>query len=73
MPRARSPLALGWEAARANAVPGFILQAMMLALLVAYYVSPATASVLNQIAEYKRRHELAFVVLAAIAAGAVLP
>ena len=69
----RTPLALGWEAARANALPGFILQAMMLALLVAYYVSPATASLLNQIAEYKRQHGFIFVVLAAIAAGALLP
>lgn len=70
---ARTPLSLGWEAARANALPGFILQAMMLALLVAYYSSPATASALNQIAEYKRQHEFWFVVLAAIGAGAFLP
>ena len=75
MPRDRShsALTLGWEAARANALPGFILQAMMLALLVAYYSSPAVASVLNHVAEYKREHALAFVVLAAIAAGALLP
>jgi hypothetical protein len=71
--RSRTPLALGWEAARANALPGFILQAMMLALLVAYYVSPATASALDQIAEYKKQYGLIFVLLAAIAAGALLP
>jgi hypothetical protein len=71
--RSRTPLALGWEAARANALPGFILQAMMLPLLVAYYVSPATSSALNQIADYKKQHGLTFVVLAAIAAGALLP
>jgi hypothetical protein len=69
----RTPLALGWEAARANALPGFILQAMMLALLVAYYVSPAAASSLNWIAEYKKQHGPIFVLLAAIAAGALLP
>ncbi len=51
--RFRTPLALDWEAARANALPGFILQAMMLALLVAYYVSPAISSALDQIADYK--------------------
>jgi len=75
MPRDRShsALTLGWEAARANALPGFILQAMMLALLVAYYSSPAVASMLNRVAEYKREHALAFVVFAAIAAGALLP
>jgi hypothetical protein len=75
MPRSRprTPLGLGWEAACANALPGFILQAMMLALLLAYYLSPATASVLNQIAEYKKQHGLFFVLLAAIGAGALLP
>jgi hypothetical protein len=69
----RTPLSLGWQAARANAVPGFVLQALMLALLVAYYSSPATASALDHIAEYKRQHGLTFVVVAAIAAGALLP
>jgi hypothetical protein len=75
MPRAqsRTPLALGWEAARANAIPGSLLQAMMLALLVAYYFNPATASALNHIADYKKQHGLIFVLLAAIAAGALLP
>ena len=69
----RNPLALGWEAARANAVPAFILQAAMVALLVAYYVSPAAAAALNRLAEYKQKHGLAFVIVAAIAAGALLP
>ena len=75
MPRthSRTPLALGWEAARANALPAFVLQAAMIALLVAYYVSPATASALNRVAEYKTQHTLIFVVVAAIAAGALLP
>ena len=31
----RTSLALGWEAAKANALPGFILQAAMLAVLIA--------------------------------------
>src|SRR3954468_9698977 len=73
MRRDRSPLALGWEAARANALPGLILQAMMIGLLVAYYLSPAAGAALNQIAEYKKQHQFAFVVLAAVAAGAFLP
>ena len=46
---------------------------MMLAVLVAYYMNPATALALNQVAQYKRQHGLAFVIVAAIAAGAVLP
>jgi hypothetical protein len=69
----RTPLALGWEAAKANAVPGFILQGAMLLILIAYYLSPPFANFLNEVAEYKQRHGLAFVVVAAAVAGAVVP
>src|SRR5438045_9614965 len=69
----RTSLALGWEAARANAVPAFILQGAMLAVLIAYYLSPACADFLNRLAHYKEQHGLVFVVIAAILAGAILP
>jgi hypothetical protein len=71
--RKRTALALGWEAARANAIPGFILQGVMLLLLVGYYVSPQVTTVFNRIALYKQAHHFPFVVLAAVAAGALLP
>lgn len=70
---ARTPLALGWEAARANVLPGLLLQALMLTLLVAYYVSPAAARALNHLAAYKQEHGIVFVLVAAITAGALLP
>ena len=66
-------LALGWEAAKANAVPAFILQGAMLLILISYYLSPACADFLNRLAHYKEEHGLVFVVLAAILAGAVVP
>src|SRR5438067_11249847 len=69
----RTSLALGWEAARANAVPAFILQGAMLAVLISYYLSPACADFLNRLAHYKERHGLAFVVIAAMLAGALVP
>src|SRR5690242_17679659 len=69
----RTPLALGWEAARANLAPAFVIQAVMLALLAAYYLSPAMARLLDQLAEYKLRHGLVFVLVAAVIAGAILP
>jgi hypothetical protein len=69
----RTSLALGWEAAKANALPGFILQAAMLALLIAYYVSPACADFFNRLAQYKQEHGLLFVVVAAAVAGAIVP
>src|SRR5207302_888704 len=69
----RTPLALGWEAAKANAVPGFVLQAAMLLVLIGYYLSAPFADFLNRLAKYKSEHGLAFVVLAAAFAGAIVP
>ena len=69
----RTSLAIGWEAAKANAIPALILQALMLAILLAYYFSPRAAAALETLAELKRAHGLAFVIVAAILAGAILP
>src|SRR3954462_10743738 len=69
----RTPLALGWEAAKANAVPGFVLQAAMLLVLIGYYLSARFADFLNRLAQYKSDHGLAFVVVAAVLAGAIVP
>lgn len=71
--RRRSPLALGWEAARANAMPAFILQALMLLVLLSYYWSPRAAAALNALAQYKDRNGIVFVIVAAIVAGALIP
>src|SRR4030081_2033532 len=69
----RTSLAIGWEAAKANAVPAFILQGAMLVILISYYLSPACADFLNRLAHYKEEHGLVFVVVAAILAGAIVP
>jgi hypothetical protein len=73
MPKSRTPLTIGWEAAKANAVPGLVLQALMLSILLAYYFSPNAAALLNRLAEFKRDHTLAFVIIASMCAGAFLP
>jgi hypothetical protein len=73
MPKSRTPFIIGWEAAKANAVPALILQAFMLALLVGYYMSPATAGALQKLAEFKRANGLTFVIVASITAGALIP
>lgn len=69
----RTPWTLGWEAARANLVPGLILQACMLALLVAYYASPACARLLERFGDFNLEHGFAFVFVAAVLAGAIVP
>ena len=70
---ARTPLLLGWQAAKANAAPALLIQLLMLVLLISYYVSPTTARFLQQLAEFKRAHGLGFVLIASIAAGALIP
>jgi hypothetical protein len=71
--KSRTPLAIGWEAAKANAVPGFILQGVMLAILIAYYESATFANSLDRLAHYKQAHGLSFVIGAGILAGGLLP
>jgi hypothetical protein len=73
MQKPRTPLTIGWEAARANAVPALIIQAIMLALLTAYYTSDTASSALAQLAEFKQAHGLLFVIVASITAGALIP
>jgi hypothetical protein len=73
MDKPRTPFMIGWAAAKANAVPALILQASMLGLLTAYYVSPAAARVLQKLAEFKRENGLIFVIVASITAGALIP
>jgi hypothetical protein len=69
----RTSLGLGWEAARANLAPALLIQALMLGLLAGYYFSPNVARWLDHLADYKMHHGLAFVVPAAVAAGALVP
>jgi hypothetical protein len=71
--KSRTPLTIGWEAARANAVPALVIQGFMLALLAGYYLSPPVAGTLKNFAEYKQEHGWIFVLFASIAAGALIP
>ncbi len=73
MQNSRAPLSLGWEAARANAVPALIIQAIMLGLLIAFYASADVAHWFDRVADFKRVHGMTFVVVAAIFAGAIIP
>src|SRR2546429_4095761 len=73
MSRRRTPWLIGWEAAKANAAPAFVLQSVMLAILLAYYFHPPSAALLNALAGFKQRHGLTFVLIASVIVGAVLP
>ena len=69
----RTPLTIGWEAVRANALPALLIQAVMLAILAGYYLHPPFAALLNALAEVKRANGLAFVITASVLAGSILP
>jgi hypothetical protein len=73
MSRDRTPWLIGWEAAKANAAPAFVLQAFMLAVLLAYYFHSPSAALLNSVSAYKEEHGFAFVLIASVFVGAVLP
>jgi hypothetical protein len=73
MHRTRSPLTLGWEAARANALPALIIQALMLLLVLSFYTSHTAFAFLSQLAELKRTHGILFVIVASVTAGALIP
>jgi hypothetical protein len=71
--KSRAPLIIGWDAARANARPSLIIQALMFALAIGYYTNPKIAESLRDLAEFKRGHGLTFVIVASVLAGAILP
>jgi hypothetical protein len=73
MAKRRTPWLVGWEAAKANAAPAFVLQAIMLAILLAYYFHRPSAAMLNALAAFKERHGLTFVLVASVIVGALLP
>ena len=73
MTKSQTPLTIGWEAARANAKPALIIQALMLALAIAYYTSPKTAEALRSLAEHKQAGGLPFVIIASVVGGALIP
>ncbi|NJM38903.1 MAG: hypothetical protein HC845_14130 [Akkermansiaceae bacterium] len=67
------PWAAGLRAARANLVPGLIVQTMMLAIVLAYFFYPPLRSWLNDLAEIKNRTSYGYTAISSIIAGAFIP
>ena len=63
----------GLRAARANIMPGLIVQGLMLTVLLAYYFYPPTRNWLDGLAVIKARWSYGYSALNAIVAGAVIP
>ena len=63
----------GLRAARANIVPGLMVQGVMLGLLLAYYFHPPTTELLNRLAAVKDHWGYGYSAVSAIVAGALIP
>jgi hypothetical protein len=68
-----APWMAGLRAARANLVPGMIVQGVMAGLLLAYWFYPPTTMLLDQLATAKARWGYGYSALTAIIAGALIP
>ncbi len=68
-----APWMAGLHAARANVVPALIVQALMLATLLAYYFHPPMQEWLDRLAEIKARWSYGYTAIASVIAGALIP
>lgn len=73
LPLREAPWTAGLRAARANVVPGLIVQSLMLAVLLAYYFYPPTRLWLDQLAAVKSRWGYGYTAVSSMVAGAVVP
>lgn len=68
-----APWRAGVRAARATAVPGLVLQAVALALVLAYYHHPATHHAVNELAHLHERMGFGFGIISTGLFGGVIP
>jgi hypothetical protein len=68
-----NPFSTGFRAARANLLPGLMIQAMMIALVLAYYYLPASLGCFLALAAAKARWGFGFSFVSSVIAGAILP
>jgi hypothetical protein len=71
--RREAPWLAGLRAARANVVPGLIVQSLMLAVLLAYYFYQPMRGWLNALAGIKEQLSYGYSAINAIVAGALIP
>ncbi len=68
-----NPFSIGFRAARANLVPGLIIQSAMVAVVLAYYFAPAARPWFEGLAAAKAHWGYGFSFVSSIFAGAILP
>lgn len=68
-----APWVAGLRAARANVVPGLIVQGLMLSVILAYWFYPPTTVLLDRLALLKERWGYGYSCVTAVIAGAWIP
>ncbi len=76
-PAERGTVATAWRiglrAARANLVPGLVLQAAALAVVIAYYQSPGFHALLQHVADWQHRGGIVFTMLMRVVFNGLIP
>ena len=73
MARDATPWQIGVRAARANLVPGLVLQAVAVAVVVAYYRSPGFHALLQHVADWQDRFGIGFTMLTRLVFNGLVP
>lgn len=68
-----APWHAGLRAARANLVPGLIVQGLMVATVLTYYLVPSSAGFFDSLAGWKARYGFGYSAFSAVIAGAIVP
>ena len=68
-----TPWQIGVRAARANLVPGLVLQVVAVAFVAAYYLSPAFHGLLQHVADWQDRCGILFTVLTRVVFNGIVP
>jgi hypothetical protein len=68
-----NPFSIGFRAARANLGPGLVIQALMIAIVLAFYFLPASRPCFQALAAAKAQYGYGFSAASGLVAGALLP
>lgn len=71
--RSSNPIRRGLEAARANVLPGIVLQVVAVSILLAYYFAPASRFVFDAVAHWKETYGFGFSMVSTGLFGGAIP
>lgn len=72
-PSLRNAIQVGLRGARANLVPGLVLQTFALALVLGYYFAPGVAEALSRLASLRERMGVSYAMISTALFGGLIP